>query len=961
MKTAFYKACLILSFIFPGTASIAQEMTIPVPLAARFNESVHVVEGKVVAQTSYWNEARTLIFTSSTVEVYKIFKGNAGRSIVIETMGGRVGMDLMVVEPELQLQPGDVGVFLLKPAIAPRSKAFQPVASTQGFIRYDMVSGSASDVFTRYENISRDIYSRLQNQAGSAFREITAFQISDAGLKTSAMLAPPNITGFSPASITAGTFSVLTINGTDFGATYSGPASVSFRNANDGGASFLAAPAANIVSWSNTQIQVIVPSQAGTGTVRVVNDGGETGTSAASLTITYNQLNVGYDHDANAATELRYFEPNLINRSGSGGYNYAYSTATANAGVSFDADVAAKARFESAMQTWRCNTGLNFNVSGNTAVQNAASDGVFLVAYDNNGSPLPSGVLGRATSFYSGCSVGASFFWFVNDIDIVFKRNGTDAPAITWYTGSDAAAQPAGTFDLETVALHELGHHHQLGHIIAPGAVMHYAVSMGTNNRVLSATRDVAAGSYVMSHSTAFSNCGRTGMIASTCAPQTDFTGNSTVTCGTSITVNFSDISTNSPTSWSWSFPGGVPATSTLQHPTVTYSAAGQYSVSLTATNSSGSAALTKTNYIDLGSYPSTTTYTFESAITGAGVQLVNTDNATTWQQADVTGSNGLPTKAAYMDHYDYGMNINTTDELVLPKYELGAGSYEFRFDIAYAPYDAANYDGLEVLLSTDCGVTYPVTLYSAVGAALSSVSSQTTEFNPAASSQWRTQTIDLSAYANQVIKLKFVAYNGYGNNLYIDNVQMASVVPLPVQMTAFRAIVKDEQMVLLSWSTSSETNSKWFVVERAAAQGNNWISVGTVMAAGNSTTTREYAFTDGKLAPGSYQYRIRQVDQDNRYQFSQIARISIRGTSVPFQVYPNPAQDHTFISTTATSAKNIAIRVFDAQGRTLLSRSAIISPASPFQVDLKQIRKGTYFIQIISDGNTTTEKLVVH
>jgi PKD repeat protein len=960
MKTAFCKASLILSFIFIGTYATAQEMMVPVPLTARVNEAMQVVEGKVVAQTAYWNETHTLIFTSTTVEVYKIFKGNASRTIIVETMGGRVGMDVLVVEPELQLQPGDVGVFLLKPAAAGRSKAFQPVASTQGFIRYDLVSGAASDVFHQYKNISRDVYSLLQAQTGSPFREIAAFQVSGAGLKTSTALAPPNISGFSPAAITAGTFSVLTINGTDFGATFSGPASVSFRNANDGGASFMAVPAANIVSWSNTQIQVIVPSHAGTGTVRVVNDGGESGISAASITITYNQLNVGYDHDANAATELRYFEPNLINRSGSGGYNYAYSTATANAGVSFDADVAAKERFESALQTWRCNTGLNFNVTGSTAVQNAASDGVFLVAYDNNGSPLPSGVLGRATSFYNGCSVGASFFWFVNDIDIVFKRNGTDVPAITWYTGSNAAAQPGGTFDLETVALHELGHHHQLGHIIAAGAVMHYAVSMGTNNRVLSATRDVAGGNYVMSHSTVFSNCGRTGMTASNCAPQTDFTGNTTATCGTSLTVNFTDNSTNTPSSWSWSFPGGVPATSTLQHPTVTYSAAGQYSVSLTATNGSGSSALTRTNYIDLGSYPSTTTYTFETAITGAGVQLINTDNATTWQQADVTGSNGLPTKAAYMDHYDYGMNINTTDELILPKYDLGAGSYEFRFDIAYAPYDAANYDGLEVLLSTDCGVTYPVTLYSAAGAALSSVGSQTTEFNPSASGQWRTQTIDLTAYASQVIKLKFVAYNGYGNNLYIDNVQMASVVPLPVQMTAFRAVVNEAQLVALSWSTSSETNSKWFVVERALAYGNDWISIGTVMAAGNSTTVREYGFTDGKLAPGAYQYRIRQVDQDNRYRLSQIARITIRGAATSFHVYPNPAQEQTFITTTETNAKNIAIRVFDAQGRTLMSRSAIISQASPFQVDLKQIRQGTYFIQILSDGKTTTEKLVV-
>ncbi len=62
--------------------------------------------------------------------------------------------------------------------------------------------------------------------------------------------------------------------------------------------------------------------------------------------------------------------------------------------------------------------------------------------------------------------------------------------------------------------------------------------------------------------------------------------------------VSFTDQSTNNPTSWSWSFPGGTPTTSTLQNPVVTYNVAGTYDVSLTATNSAGSNLLTKTNYI---------------------------------------------------------------------------------------------------------------------------------------------------------------------------------------------------------------------------------------------------------------------------------------------------------------------------------------------------------------------------
>jgi uncharacterized repeat protein (TIGR02543 family) len=79
--------------------------------------------------------------------------------------------------------------------------------------------------------------------------------------------------------------------------------------------------------------------------------------------------------------------------------------------------------------------------------------------------------------------------------------------------------------------------------------------------------------------------------------PVANFSGSPT-TVNEGQSVSFTDLSTNSPTSWSWSFPGGTPSSSTAQNPTVTYGAAGTYNVSLTATNSAGQDTETKTNYI---------------------------------------------------------------------------------------------------------------------------------------------------------------------------------------------------------------------------------------------------------------------------------------------------------------------------------------------------------------------------
>ncbi len=80
-------------------------------------------------------------------------------------------------------------------------------------------------------------------------------------------------------------------------------------------------------------------------------------------------------------------------------------------------------------------------------------------------------------------------------------------------------------------------------------------------------------------------------------APVANFTASSTsVSVGGS--VSFTDQSANTPTSWSWSFPGGTPSNSTAQNPTVTYNTVGTYNVTLIATNAIGSDTATKTAYI---------------------------------------------------------------------------------------------------------------------------------------------------------------------------------------------------------------------------------------------------------------------------------------------------------------------------------------------------------------------------
>ncbi|MFL5762959.1 MAG: PKD domain-containing protein [Bacteroidia bacterium] len=100
-----------------------------------------------------------------------------------------------------------------------------------------------------------------------------------------------------------------------------------------------------------------------------------------------------------------------------------------------------------------------------------------------------------------------------------------------------------------------------------------------------------------------------------TCAavtPVAAFSGTPTTVCAGG-TVNFTDLSTNSPTSWSWTFPGGTPSSSTSQNPSVVYSTPGTYNVTLMATNGAGSNSVTQTGYITVNAVPATPTLSSSS------------------------------------------------------------------------------------------------------------------------------------------------------------------------------------------------------------------------------------------------------------------------------------------------------------------------------------------------------------
>ncbi|MFN4256184.1 MAG: HYR domain-containing protein, partial [Saprospiraceae bacterium] len=480
----------------------AQCMTYPVPLNQRVEKSDYICTGRVTAQTPYIAPNGN-VQTLNTVEISAWLKGHLQKTeIGVITLGGVLGDRATLVEPSLQVDLGGEYLFFLQKENPKASQ--QSIKKAQADLLQLLPYAENQGVLTYQFGFYNDLhYPGKQNEA-AVFAQISGMTRQPV-LKPDGSPAEPRqpdgeqrllpITGFSPSTTNAGTIvpgDFITITGSGFGAS---PGTVFFTNADDGGATFTASGVAtDNVSWSDNSITVKVARRAGTGPINV--NGAMT--SASNLTVNYAHLDINSSFSGwGAATRQRYYHRNL---NGSGGYSFKYNNSLPTAGTSMDANAAAKAAFERAVTSWACSTGINWKTDGATATGVSGVDGVNVVLFDNT---LAAGILGQAVSNFSGsASAGcnlANTVWWVTDIDLRFRPDPPVA-GFPWEYGP--AAPSSSEYDFESVAVHELGHAHGLGHRIASGEVMNFAIANGQSVRTPSAT-EIAGGTARVTYSQA--------------------------------------------------------------------------------------------------------------------------------------------------------------------------------------------------------------------------------------------------------------------------------------------------------------------------------------------------------------------------------------------------------------------------------------------------------------------------
>ena len=182
-----------------------------------------------------------------------------------------------------------------------------------------------------------------------------------------------------------------------------------------------------------------------------------------------------------------------------------------------------------------------------------------------------------------------------------------------------------------------------------------------------------------------------------------------------------------------------------------------------------------------------------------------------------------------------------------------------------------------------------------------------------------------------------------------------SSVAATPALIMSFDGQVENSTADL-TWVMENETNSKWFVIERAGALG-GYDSIGVVDGLNNNSMTT-YTFADGNMQNGDNYYRLRMVDRDGVVRYSKV--VSLQGlqqeatSTDKMAVYPNPAVATINYTISSTSTQQVLVQVYNLAGVVLLSSEQQLYTGSNLQtVAVSNLKAGNYFLKVTSLGGS--------
>ncbi len=202
-------------------------------------------------------------------------------------------------------------------------------------------------------------------------------------------------------------------------------------------------------------------------------------------------------------------------------------------------------------------------------------------------------------------------------------------------------------------------------------------------------------------------------------------------------------------------------------------------------------------------------------------------------------------------------------------------------------------------------------------------------------------------------------AANGTGTNNAGVMGNGGSVV-LAVSLTDFSGRISGTD-ALLNWKTIMAQGLDHFNVERSS-DGAQYTTIGTIKSLGDNTP-ENYSYTDSSLQPGTYSYRLNEVNTDGTTGYSPVVEVNI-GTAVTtstMSIYPNPATDQFTVQPGSSISGSCVVALIDLSGRTVFSlQTAAANGLIPVMIS-RRLTSGIYLVRVVtSAGAVSSGKIFI-
>jgi hypothetical protein len=225
------------------------------------------------------------------------------------------------------------------------------------------------------------------------------------------------------------------------------------------------------------------------------------------------------------------------------------------------------------------------------------------------------------------------------------------------------------------------------------------------------------------------------------------------------------------------------------------------------------------------------------------------------------------------------------------------------------------------------------------------------------------TTYIDSTVIVDSTYTYTVVAFNWFE---FSDRSNYATIlVVVPVELVSFSYEINEKNDVTLSWITATETNNHGFeILRRIQNNIDGWNKIGFVAGYGTTTETQHYSFTDNDVKSGKYQYRLKQIDFDGSFEYSNVIDVEI-GSPDKFylsQNYPNPFNPTTSIQYAVSSPQFVSLKVYDVLGNEIAILVNEEKPAGTYEVEFDGagLPSEIYFYQLKADSYINTKKMII-